>query len=65
MVLYWGVLPRLLARVQDPDDRVHAVEQRLVKEALAGSGDCVVLLSGAVTGQLGGTNVMKLHRIAS
>jgi pyruvate kinase len=65
MALYWGVLPRLLARVQDPDDRVHAVEQRLVKEALAGSGDCVVLLSGAVTGQLGGTNVMKLHRIAS
>jgi len=65
MALYWGVLPRLLARVQDPDDRVHAVEHRLVAETLAGTGDCVVLLSGTVTGQLGGTNAMKLHRIVS
>jgi pyruvate kinase len=65
MVLYWGVLPRLLARVQDPDDRVHAVEHRLVAETLAGTGDCIVFLSGTVTGQLGGTNAMKLHRIVS
>ncbi|THI83595.1 MAG: pyruvate kinase [Nitrospira sp. CG24A] len=65
MALYWGVLPRLLVRIHDPDARVHAVEQRLVKEALAGPHDCVVLLSGAVMGQLGGTNMMKLHRIAS
>lgn len=65
MALYWGVLPRLMARVQDPDDRVRAVEHRLVKEALAGTGDCVVLLSGTVTGQLGGTNAMKLHRVVS
>jgi pyruvate kinase len=65
MALYWGVLPRLMARIQDPDDRVHAVEHRLVEETLAGSNDCVVFLSGTVTGQLGGTNAMKLHRIAS
>jgi len=65
MALYWGVLPRLMARVHDPDDRVHEVEQRLVKEGLAGSNDCLVLLSGAVTGQSGGTNAMKLHRIVS
>jgi len=65
MALYWGVLPRLLARIQDPDDRVHAVEHRLVEETLVGTGDCIVLLSGTVAGQLGGTNVMKLHRIVS
>ncbi|OAI44469.1 hypothetical protein AYO43_09105 [Nitrospira sp. SCGC AG-212-E16] len=65
MALYWGVLPRLLARIQDPDDRVHAVEHRLVEETLVGTGDCVVLLSGTVAGQLGGTNSMKLHRIVS
>ena len=65
MALYWGVLPRLLARIQDPDDRVHAVEHRLVEETLVGTGDCVVLLSGTVAGQLGGTNTMKLHRIVS
>jgi len=59
------VLPRLLARIQDPDDRVHAVEHRLVEETLVGTGDCIVLLSGTVAGQLGGTNVMKLHRIVS
>lgn len=65
MALYWGVLPRLMARVQDPDERVRAVEQRLMEETLAKTGDCVVLLSGTVTGQLGGTNAMKLHRIVS
>ncbi|MEY4705967.1 MAG: Pyruvate kinase, partial [Nitrospirota bacterium] len=65
MALYWGVLPRLMARVQDPDDRVRAVEHRLMEETLAKTGDCVVLLSGTVTGQLGGTNAMKLHRIVS
>ncbi len=54
-----------MARIQDPDDRVHAVEHRLVEETLAGSNDCVVFLSGTVAGQLGGTNAMKLHRIAS
>ena len=63
MALYWGVLPRMMARVQNPDDRVLVVERRLMEEALAQSGDCVVLLSGTVTGQLGGTNAMKLHRI--
>ncbi|MCX5724821.1 MAG: pyruvate kinase [Nitrospirae bacterium] len=65
MALYWGVLPRLMARVQNPDERVRAVEQRLMEERVVQTGDCVVLLSGTVTGQLGGTNVMKLHRIAS
>ncbi len=65
MALYWGVLPRLMARVQDPDDRVRTVEHRLMEETLAGTGDCVVLLSGTVTGQFGGTNAMKLHRIVS
>lgn len=65
MALYWGVQPRLMARVQDPDERVRAVEQRLMEERMVQTGDCVVLLSGTVTGQLGGTNVMKLHRITS
>jgi pyruvate kinase len=65
MALYWGILPRLMDRVQDPDDRVRAVEHRLVEESLVGSNDCVVLVSGTVTGQLGGTNAMKLHRIVS
>jgi len=65
MALYWGVLPRLLDRIQDPDDRVHAVEHRMVEETLVGPGDCIVLLSGTVAGQLGGTNAMKLHRIVS
>src|SRR5262245_31915137 len=65
MALYWGVLPRMMATVQGPDDRVIAVEHRLKEETLAKSGDCVVLLSGAVTGQLGGTNALQLHRIVT
>jgi pyruvate kinase len=65
MALYWGILPRLMDRVQDPDDRVRAVEHRLREEKLVDSNECVVLVSGTVTGQLGGTNAMKLHRIVS
>ena len=65
MALYWGVLPRMMAKVQDPDDRILAVERRLVEETLARLGDCVVVVSGTLTGQLGGTNAMKLHRIVS
>jgi len=65
MALYWGVLPRMMSRVHDPDDRILVVERRLLEETLAGSGDCVVFVSGTLTGQLGGTNAMKLHRIAS
>jgi len=38
---------------------------RLMEETLAGTDNCIVLLSGTVTGQLGRTNAMKLHRIVS
>lgn len=64
MALYWGVMPRLMARIEDPDERVRAVERRLKEEKLVESGRRIVLLSGTVTGQPGGTNAMKLQEIA-
>ncbi len=64
MALYWGVLPRTMARVADPDARVHEVERRLLSESLVGRGDRIVILAGTLVGQVGGTNVMKVHEIA-
>ncbi len=63
MALYWGVQPRMMARVEDPDERVQAIERRLKEEKLVESGQRVVLLSGTVTGRPGGTNAMKLQEI--
>lgn len=63
MALYWGVLPRTMPRLQNQDERVQEVEQRLRAEKLVDEGQRIVLLSGTVAGQVGGTNVMKLHKV--
>jgi pyruvate kinase len=43
---------------------VQEIERRLKGEGLAKSGQRLVILSGAIMGQRGGTNVMKLHEVA-
>ncbi len=63
MALYWGVIPYTMPRIQNPDERVLEVERRLKEEKLADAGQRIVLLSGTVAGQPGGTNVMKLHEV--
>jgi pyruvate kinase len=64
MALYWGLLPHIMGRVDQTDARVAEVERRLTEAGLAGSGQRVVILSGTIAGQRGGTNLMKLHEIA-
>jgi pyruvate kinase len=63
MALYWGVLPRTMGRIEAAEERVRAAERRLKAERLVAAGDRVVILSGTIAGQPGGTNTMKLHEV--
>ena len=64
MALYWGVLPRAMRAIPNTDELIRELERSLRKEKLAGSGDRIVILTGAPVGTRGGTNLMKLHTIA-
>lgn len=63
MALYWGVVPMAMAHIAQADARVQEVERRVKQERLAGTGDRLVILSGTLSGQPGGTNSMKLHEV--
>jgi pyruvate kinase len=64
MALCWGVVPLTMPRIEQTDERVEEIERRLKEEGLAKSGQRLVILSGTIMGQRGGTNVMKLHEVA-
>ncbi|MDE3226659.1 MAG: pyruvate kinase [Nitrospirota bacterium] len=63
MALYWGVLPLPMQRIAEADARVHEVERRLAEQALAKPGARIVILSGTLVGQIGGTNTLKVHEV--
>lgn len=63
MALLWGVEPRLLERIIDPDGQLEEVERRLKDEKLIRAGSRMVLLAGTVAGRPGGTNSLKLHEV--
>jgi pyruvate kinase len=61
--LFWGVLPRRIARVHDIDRLARAAESRLIAEKLAKHGDVVGIIAGTPLGTRGSTNLMRLVRI--
>jgi pyruvate kinase len=63
MALYWGVLPLSMQRVAESDVRVREVERRLAEQNMASAGARIVILAGTLVGQIGGTNVMKVHEV--
>jgi pyruvate kinase len=63
MALCWGVLPYTMPLIEQTDARISAVESRLKAEGLAKTGDRIVIVSGALVGLRGGTNLMKLHEV--
>lgn len=63
MALCWGVLPYTMPLIEQTDTRISEVERRLKSEGLAKTGDIIVIVSGALVGQRGGTNLMKLHEV--
>lgn len=63
MALYWGVLPLDMQRIAEPDARVREVERRIMERKIAATGGRIVILAGTLVGQIGGTNVMQIHRL--
>jgi pyruvate kinase len=63
MALCWGVLPYTMPLIEQTDARISAVECRLKAEGLAKTGDRIVIVSGALVGLRGGTNLLKLHEV--
>lgn len=65
MALYWGVRPYTVPQVEQTDARVEEAERLLKSEGLVTPGEKIVILSGTRVGQVGGTNLLKLHEIGS
>ncbi len=63
MALYWGVQPRIMEPVRDPDAMARMVSERLVADELAGPGDRVVIVYGSPLGEPGATNSIRIHQI--
>ena len=63
MALYWGVIPHQMPLIAETDVRIAEVERRLKGEGLVEKGQRIVVVSGALVGQKGGTNLMKLHEV--
>jgi pyruvate kinase len=63
MALYWGVRSFIMLRIGETDPHIREAEQRLQAEGLVNKGDRVVIVSGTMAAQIGGTNLLKLHEI--
>ncbi len=61
--LLWGVVPKVMEPVRNPDIMCQLVADRLVEERLARPGDRVVLVYGSPLGVSGHTNSIRLHQI--
>ncbi|MFY4731001.1 pyruvate kinase [Nitrospira sp. BLG_2] len=63
LALYWGVRSFIMLRIGETDPHIREAEQRLKAEGLVNKGDRVVIVSGTMAAQIGGTNLLKLHEI--
>jgi pyruvate kinase len=63
MALLWGVLPKVMEPISNPDLMISAVCDRLLKDGLVRPGERVVLVYGSMVGVEGHTNSIRLHRI--
>ncbi|HLL53465.1 MAG TPA: pyruvate kinase [Myxococcaceae bacterium] len=61
--LLWGVVPRVLEPVQEPEAMVKRVEEELLSRGLARMGERIVIVFGAPVGQPGKINSLRLHTI--
>lgn len=64
LALVWGVRAECFPVMESTDDRTRQIEEFLKARALVRPGERLVLVSGVVAGQPGGTNMMKLHEVA-
>ncbi|MEM9136944.1 MAG: pyruvate kinase, partial [Cyanobacteria bacterium P01_F01_bin.42] len=63
--LIWGVRPLLVDdEIHNFEDMLQQAEDYLLKRQMAEPGDRIVIIGGIPTQHAGGTNVLKIHRIA-
>ncbi len=63
LALLWGVVPKVMEPVRNPDVMCQLVSDRLLEEKLARPGDTVVLVYGSPLGVSGHTNSIRLHQV--
>jgi pyruvate kinase len=63
MSLYWGVVPKVMEPIRNPDVMCEIVSDRMVEDGHAKPGDSIVLVFGSPLGQPGHTNSIRLHQI--
>jgi pyruvate kinase len=61
MSLYWGVIPRDMPAIHDPDKLVDWCTGDLMGSGLASPGERVVIVFGAPIGVSGSTNTIRVH----
>ncbi len=64
LALLWGVVPRVLEPMREPEAMVRRVEEELLARGLVQKGERVVIVFGAPVGQAGNTNSVRLHTIS-
>ena len=63
MALLWGVVPKVMEPISNPDLMIKLVSDRLLEDGMARPGERVVLVHGTMMGVAGHTNSIRLHRI--
>lgn len=63
LALVWGLRAECFPVMEHNDDRTRRIEGFLKEQGLAQAGDRIVMVSGVVAGQPGGTNMLKLHEV--
>ena len=61
--LYWGVVSRLIRKLETTDEMVDEIESTLLSDGTVRNNDVLVIISGAPMWVTGTTNLLKFHRV--
>jgi pyruvate kinase len=61
LALYWGVLPRYIEQLRDPDTMVERANDFVIANGFGSPGDKIVAVFGAPTGVSGTTNSIRVR----
>ncbi|WP_125612875.1 pyruvate kinase [Specibacter cremeus] len=63
LALTWGIQPVLIPTVAHTDAMMEQVDKELLERKLVDDGDVVVIAAGSPPGQVGSTNLVKVHKV--
>jgi pyruvate kinase len=61
MALFWGVIPRVVASMNNTDQLVDWCTADLLAQGFASPGERIVIVFGAPIGVSGSTNSIRVH----